>query len=50
VPTWVPATSEAFVQTNRYLVSRKNFRVTDPLCCPIRGSVIQPPKVVQGWR
>jgi hypothetical protein len=50
VPAWVPATPEAFVQANRYLVSRKNFRVTDLFCCPIRGSVIQPPKGVKGSR
>jgi len=31
VPIWVPATPEAFVQLSRYMLTRKNFRLADPL-------------------
>jgi site-specific recombinase XerC len=29
-PIWVPATSESFVQISRYLISRNEFRLSDP--------------------
>ena len=30
-PIWVPGTPEAFVQISRYMLTRKNFRLADPL-------------------
>jgi integrase/recombinase XerC len=31
VPIWVPSTPESFVQISRYLLSRRDFRLFDPL-------------------
>jgi integrase len=39
VPIWVPATPEAFVQISRYLVIRRNFRLSDPLWVTRRAPV-----------
>ena len=39
VPIWVPATPEAFVQISRYLLTRRSFRLPDPLWVTRRAPV-----------
>jgi site-specific recombinase XerD len=39
VPIWVPAMPEAFVQISRYLVTRRSFRLSDPLWVTRRAPV-----------